>query len=140
MTSVFEVITLSCGYASARLALRNFITAVMQGDVPPVLLGRAAVRFGYGAEATYFDEMWTIHWSPEADDPYPQFDGVISLHREGEVAQIEVRGQYRPPFGMLGKGFDLELGQRIASNVCKQLLRNIAERIEPEFGAREVLP
>lgn len=104
-------------------------------------IGRAAIRknvvvtFGHADEDTHFHEMWSIHWEPENGGPFPQFRGWLSVqYADGDVAQLEIRGDYAPPLGIVGKGFDLVLGQRIAAQTCKNLLAEIGELVEERYA------
>lgn len=141
MTSIFEVLVLDKQYAAARAALRGIIesmvaagwqTMKLRTDVGPVALRKnAVVTFEHANEGTRFDEVWSIHWEPENGGPFPDFTGWLSVqYAPGGLAQLEIRGEYAPPLGAVGKGFDLILGQRIASETCKNLLAELAELVQ----------
>lgn len=143
MTAVFEVLPLQCGYVAARAALRAFVERAiahgaqameLRADLGGAILSkRAVVSFGRALEDTRFEEVWSIRWAAENGGPYPEFSGLLSIqHDDYGVAQLEIRGEYLPPFGALGKGFDLVLGQRIASQTCKHLLHELGEGIEQQ--------
>ena len=127
MTSIFEVLVLDKQYAAARAALRGIIesmiaagrqTMKLHTDVGPIKLHKnISVTFEHANEGTRFDEVWSIHWEPENGGPFPEFAGWLSV-------------QYAPPLGAFGKGFDLMLGQRIASRTCKNLLADIADLVQ----------
>lgn len=142
MTAIFEVLVLGCGYVRARDALRSVIEALMNdgswttmalsADVGPVTVKKnVQVRFARAQEATHFDELWRIDWKPENGGPYPDFNGSLSLcYSSGGAAELQLSGKYAPPLGTVGRGFDLVLGQRIASNSCRNLLKELGHRIE----------
>lgn len=141
MTTVFEVLRLASDYASARAALRAHVERAMalQPYRMPLHLevGRAAlhkvvlVTFSRDANGTHFDEVWAIRWTPEHGGPFPDFRGYLSVQYASDGrAQLEIRGEYAPPLGALGRGFDLIAGQRIASLTCRNVLADFALRIE----------
>jgi len=141
MTSIFVVLVLEKQYAAARAALRGIIESMIAAgrqtmnlhmDVGPVELHKnIAVTFEHANEGTRFDEVWSIHWEPENGGPFPEFSGWLSVqYASGGFAQLEVRGEYAPPLGAVGKGFDLMLGQRIAAQTCKNLLGDIAGLVQ----------
>lgn len=142
MTSVFEIQPLRTPYTGAREALRTVVETAMQrqGNTkgclharlgPATLKNSALVTFAPAHDETRFAELWLVHWCPENARPFPVFDGSISVHGEQDgSAQLEISGDYVPPAGVLSIGFDLTIGQRIASETCKNLLREIAKQIE----------
>lgn len=141
MTTVFEIFRLSSDYASARAALRTYVERAMAAgpyrlplhlDVGHTALRKVVlVTFARDANGTHFDEVWSIRWTPEHGGPFPDFRGYLSVQYASDGrAQLEIRGEYAPPLGALGKGFDLIAGQRIASLTCRNLLADFAARIE----------
>lgn len=140
MTSIFEVLNLERDYASAKAALRALVESARRGgwystlqlraEIGPATLRKAViVTFESGEER--FDELWPIRWTPENGGPFPTFQGLLGVQSASDGgAQLEIRGEYVPPFGPIGQGFDLAVGQLIASRTCRNLLRDIAAQIE----------
>lgn len=72
-----------------------------------------------------------MDWTPANGGPYPDFNGLLTVHyADGGLAELQLSGKYAPPLGPVGKGFDLVLGQRIAANSCRNLLKDLGRRIE----------
>ncbi len=140
MTSVFEVQRLTADYATARAVLRTFVESTMAdgrtlclraGVGPATVTKNVIVSFERASDGTRFDEVWSIRWTPENGGPFPDFSGRLSVqYVDDGCVQLEIRGEYTPPFGAIGQGFDLTVGQRIAARTCKNLLVEIAERID----------
>lgn len=104
----------------------------LRAEVGPATFSKnVLVTFGHANDGTQFNEVWSIHWIPENGGPFPEFNGLLALrYTSGGPAELEISGEYLPPLGAFGKGFDLVLGQRIASQTCRNLLAEIAGRIE----------
>lgn len=142
MTEIFEVLAVNRGYLAARAALRDIIerftslgpwtTLALTADMGLVTLRKEVqVRFAPAPEATHFDEIWSVDWTPANGGAYPDFTGILAVHyAAGGLAELQLSGKYAPPLGAVGKGFDLALGQRIASNSCKHLLEELGHRIQ----------
>lgn len=74
-------------------------------------------------------QLLDVQWDPEGG-PYPSFHGTLSIGDEGGGwSRVELDGEYRPPFGMVGAMFDATLGRRIAEATALQLLLELKRRI-----------
>jgi hypothetical protein len=80
-----------------------------------------------------------VTWQPDVDgEPFPRFDGALSLEAATPKASIlTLAGKYEPPLGGAGKLFDAALGHRIAQATARELLKEIADRIELGFAQDE---
>jgi hypothetical protein len=50
---------------------------------------------------------------------------------------LELSGTYEPPLGLAGMVFDAVLGQRIAQETARELLRKLAATIETQYRVTE---
>jgi hypothetical protein len=72
------------------------------------------------------------------EEPFPRFDGALSLEAASPKATtLTLEGRYEPPLGGAGKLFDAALGHRIAEATARELLKEIADRIELGFAQDE---
>ena len=73
-----------------------------------------------------------VTWQPDVEgEPFPRFDGALSLEAASPKASIlTLEGRYEPPLGMAGKIFDAAFGHRVAEATARELLKEIADRIE----------
>ncbi|HTU82186.1 MAG TPA: hypothetical protein VMF61_08660 [Candidatus Acidoferrales bacterium] len=87
----------------------------------------------------HFDQPWKVHWTPEGGGPYPDFDGTLTVRADEDYhsSVLELRGDYRPPGGIVGAAFDLAVGSKIASATARTLLDEIASVMESSYAAAE---
>lgn len=152
VTHVFERIFLQCPYVRAREYLREALEAAADGNavqslpltaplafLPGTLEKNVLVRYARGSDPLHFDEPWNVYWTPEGGGPYPDFAGVITVRADESyrAAVLELQGEYAPPFGPVGRAFDMVLGAKIASATAKQLLRQIATSMEERYHSEE---
>jgi len=76
-----------------------------------------------------------VTWQPDVDgEPFPRFDGALSVEAASPKAStLALEGRYEPPLGAAGKIFDAVLGHRIAEATARELLKEIADRIESAY-------
>jgi hypothetical protein len=145
VTHIYERLFLNCPYVRAREYLREELEAAdrkatqkathsLTFTVPPVL-----VRYERGRDPLHFDEPWNVYWTPEHGGPYPDFSGEMTV-RANETyrgAMLEISGDYSPPFGAVGRAFDMAAGAKMASATARALLGEIAERLEERYRVDE---
>jgi hypothetical protein len=142
VTEIFEVLCVNRPYMAARIALHDIVsrfmsagpwtTLALSADMGLVTVRKEVrVRFAPAIEETHFDEMWSVDWTPANGGPSPDFNGLLMVHYAyGGLAELQLSGKFAPPLGAPAKDFDLELGQRIAANSCRSLLKELGHRIE----------
>lgn len=152
MTHIYERLFLKCPYVRAREFLREALEA-SAGEhtvetlplkaplafVPGTLEKNVLIRYERGHDPMHFDEPWTVLWTPEGGGPYPDFAGELTVRADETYrgAVLELQGDYVPPFGAVGRAFDMMLGQRIAASTARTLLRAIGDKMEQRYGLEE---
>ncbi len=98
------------------------------------LVREVVVTYDAANDPMHFDQPWRLHWKPKAG-PYPEFDGELTVRADEnyETSQLELRGSYRPPGGVLGAAFDATIGRRIATVTAQALLERIASELETAY-------
>jgi hypothetical protein len=76
-----------------------------------------------------------LDWRPEGGGPYPTFKGRLTIRPSSGKTELELKGQYEPPFGALGAAFDAVVGWRLAEKTAKAVLAELAGELSREFGA-----
>jgi hypothetical protein len=96
------------------------------------------VTYEAGVDPMHFDKPWQVHWKPTSG-PYPDFDGELTVRADEtyRTSQLELRGSYRPPGGVVGAAFDEVLGQHIAAATARALLERIAAELELRYAQDE---
>jgi hypothetical protein len=84
---------------------------------------------------------YRVQWAPESGGPFPLFAGELSIESADDYDSFSLRlsGDYKPPFGIVGKGFDVAVGNRVAEATAHDLLGRVKELVEREFQADEAL-
>lgn len=150
---VFERYFLNCPYARAREYLREALDpasydgtgrTMVPAPRTPFFPGSAEKRFlvqyERGFDSMHFDEPWRVFWTPEGGGAYPDFAGELTV-RTGESYRrsiLELRGEYEPPPSSPDTAFDVVLGAKIAALTARELLAQIAERIESRYAQEAV--
>ncbi len=82
---------------------------------------------------------YTVHWAPEKPGPFPFFTGELLVEAREDYDSFTLRlcGTYTPPLGVVGKGFDAMLGNRIAQATANDLLHRLKNMIEQQFETDE---
>lgn len=152
MTHIYERLFLRCPYVRAREYLREALEAAVDGKsvqtlpltaplafVPGTLEKNVLVRYERGSDPLHFDEPWNVCWTPEGGGPYPDFAGELTVRADESYrgAVLELTGDYAPPFGAVGRAFDMVIGSRIASSTAKALLQKIAASMEERYHSEE---
>jgi len=152
VTHIYERLFLKCPYVRAREYLREALEAAADGKtvqtlaltapltfVPGTLEKNVLVRYERGRDPLHFDEPWNVYWTPQNGGPYPDFAGEITVRADESYrgAVLELTGDYAPPFGPVGRAFDMVLGTKIAASTARSLLRRIADTMEQRYHAEE---
>jgi hypothetical protein len=92
---------------------------------------RVLVEVARVREETSLDEVWKIHLTPERTGVLRDFNGELWVqYLPNGGSELEVSGECAPHRGLLGHGFDVVFGRRIASQTCRYLLGEFGKRIE----------
>jgi hypothetical protein len=157
VTSELRQMTLvSCPTAQAVKRIETFVKTfgVVTGGVTTIPFGfdlastdgGGAVRVEHGVRLhvsiegspSNVNQVFAIDWKPSTGGPFPSFDGELTIENENyDSFWLELRGTYRPPFGVLGSVFDAIAGKRIAAQSARELLAKMASSIEAGFQADE---
>jgi hypothetical protein len=160
MSKVKERLSIACPLAQAETRLKQYFAAhgSSEGDVarlpltlPLGLMSNASIErmvtatFHRLERSGEMDPHYHIEWAPEEPGPFPLFAGdiVIGDADDYDAFSIEIRGEYKPPLAMLGAGFDMVLGNRIAHETIRTLLHDMKRFIETQYQedeARKVTP
>lgn len=152
MAQLYQRRYLKCPYNRARDLLAESVADALQSGerrllhltlaFPPVLgveIGKdVIVSVRPVPDPMHFDEPWNLHWEP-VSGLYPVFDGTLAIRADESYASaiLELEGKYEPPLGLAGMVFDAVLGQRIAVETARELLRKLAATIETRYRATE---
>ncbi len=85
------------------------------------------------------EPRYRVQWAPEVPGPFPLFSGelVVEGLEDYDSFRLRLRGDYTPPLGLLGQGFDTVIGNHIAQATASDLLQRVREIIERDFRADE---
>jgi hypothetical protein len=85
------------------------------------------------------EPRYAVQWAPEIPGPFPLFAGelVVEAGDDYNSFTLFMSGNYTPPLGLVGKGFDAVLGNRVAQSTAEGLLLRIRDAIERGFAADE---
>lgn len=61
---------------------------------------------------------------------FPTMNAQLRLFPVGERAQLEFRGEYEPPMGIVGQTIDAVLGAKIAEASVKHFLNEVVQHLE----------
>lgn len=152
MTSIKESLCIPCPYVRARAYLRDMLQDAAVGGKPQLLHLTATVpgtgieiekgvrvTYSRGSDPMYFDEPWSVCWTPEPGGVYPAFSGTLTVRADEDYtsAILELEGTYSPPMGAAGKVFDKTLGRRIAGLTMQSLLQNLAALMRLRYTREE---
>jgi hypothetical protein len=131
MATLSERTTVHCPYDQVRGRLRKALggdTATIALRVPVGDLHiEKDVQLNLRPKKGYPGyEVLDVTWTPKAG-PYPSFRGTITVEDEGGGgwSRIDLEGEYKPPFYILGAAFDAAFGKKIAEAAAIQLLSQI---------------
>jgi hypothetical protein len=123
---------------TAKLSL--FLELSVPGLTEPLRLKRAViVTLQPHHVKGDMEPRYRVQWAPAEPGPFPLFAGELRV--EGDVDYnsffLALDGSYEPPLGLIGAGFDVIVGSRVAAVCARNLLALIAENIESAFAADE---
>ncbi len=148
MSQLYQRRYVKCPYNRARDLLGEALRSAAQtGDerllrltvaipgLPGAEIGKdVIVTVATARDPMHFDEPWKLHWEP-AGGLYPVFDGTLTVRADESYASavLELQGTYNPPLGAAGAAFDAMIGQRIAAETARELLRTLGTTIEEQY-------
>ena len=152
MARLYQRRYLKCPYNRARDLLAEAVQGAAQtGDerlmrltfaipaVPGAEVGKdVAVTVCPARDPMHFDQPWHLRWEP-VGGLYPTFEGTLTVRADESYASsmLELEETYCPPLGAAGAAFDTLIGQRIAAETARELLRRIGGTIEARYHATE---
>ena len=82
---------------------------------------------------------YSVQWAPAEPGPFPLFAGELRVENDEDyhAFYLVLEGSYEPPLGLVGAGFDVIVGSRIAALCARNLLAAIADAIESAFAHDE---
>lgn len=82
---------------------------------------------------------YNVQWAPEVAGPLPLFAGelLVCAGNDFDTFSLKLSGNYTPPGGHFGEGFDMVFGHRIASATADDLLQQMKREIEHAYRADE---
>lgn len=80
-----------------------------------------------------------IHWEAEGGGTFPVFYGELIVQADDDYNAfwIAIDGTYEPPAGIVGKVFDVIVGERLAAETTKNLIAMIRDYVERLFQSEE---
>jgi hypothetical protein len=157
MSKLEQTVLVKCPLTQAAMRLRNFfrdygnpngdaarLILAIEVEIPglpiPLRIKRpviATIQPQYLAGDP--KPRYKVQWAPEEPGPFPLFAGELVV--EGtpgyDAFFLLLRGEYTPPFGALGLGFDMVAGNKIAHGTASDLLYRMRAAIERDFRADE---
>ncbi len=156
MSHIDEHLEVQCPLAQAALRLRHFfqshgnaagdvarlalgVDLPLPGTAPLALARSVIITMQPHVLKSDMTPRYRVQWAPEEPGPFPLFAGEIVVEASEDYNDFVLRlwGDYTPPLGALGKGFDRALGNRLASATARHLLGQIQQHIEQAFEADE---
>jgi hypothetical protein len=150
MSRLLQRFHLHCPYQRARTYLQESLQIFASTGQPqvvklhvPITIGENAgidkdviFTFGEGVDPLHFDQPWTVHWTPQGDGPYPDFEGTLTVRANDDLRSsvLELQGAYEPALGV-GAAFDAIVGSRLASATAREFLRTVARELERRYDA-----
>lgn len=100
--------------------------------LPLFVRRRVEVSFGLHVDVAEdgrpHDEI-RMHWKT-GTLLLPDFHGTLRFRIAGQGTDVLVEGEYRVPFGALGRFFDQVLGRHIAQTSLRDLARRLVDTLE----------
>ncbi len=157
MGNLDQHVTIACPLAQAAMRLTHFFKANGNGkddvaklalhagvEVPgraePIELQRSVIAtIELHPELGDMEPRYRLAWAPAVPGPFPSFAGELIVGGTEDYDSFSLRliGDYTPPLGLVGQGFDAVVGKHIASATADDLLHRIRDAIEREFRADE---
>jgi hypothetical protein len=153
MSNLEQRRSVACPLAQAGMRLKHFfslhgnrdgdiakLTIGIDVDVPglsvPLALQRAViVTIQPHHLPADMDPRYAVQWAPEQPGPFPLFSGELTVESGDDYNSfvLFIAGNYAPPLGLLGRGFDAIVGNRVARSTVDGLLKQIGGSIELAF-------
>jgi hypothetical protein len=73
-----------------------------------------------------------VAWTPYAP-LFPEFRGALTVRPKHRGVWLRLSGQYQPPFGRLGKFFDIVIGRFLAVRTLHRFLEELGAEIEAQY-------
>jgi hypothetical protein len=152
MTTIDEQLQVQCPYVRAKQYLHESVEPAAQSGLPErvrlaasvpatnvELSKHVRVEYSAGTDPMHFDEPWKLRWTPENGGIYPAFQGELTVRADESYrrAILELKGDYVPPAGAVGRVFDVAFGKSIARETAQNVLRAIARVMEARYTAEE---
>ncbi len=157
MSKLDQSVAVMCPLAQAAARLKQFfakngdaegdaakLSLQVDIDVPGLSLPLSLKR---GVVATIqphhlpadMEPRYVVKWAPEKPGPFPLFAGELLVEGRDDYDSftLRLRGDYTPPLGALGEGFDMTVGNRIAAAAAGNLLRRICDEIVRDYQRDE---
>lgn len=89
-------------------------------------------RFLVGYDPLHLSKPMSVDWEPSGGGPFPHFTGTLTINEDEDYGScvISLFGSYEPPLGIVGRGFDAVVGNRIALATARRLLEEIRDGME----------
>lgn len=147
MSQILERRIVACPYNLAQAYLALTVGSRISESSPLTLnvslpgaelVKEVVATYGAATDPMRFDEPWSVHWKPKSG-PYPDFHGELTVRADETYAssQLELRGSYRPPGGVVGAAFDAVIGNRIARATAQALLERLGTEMESRYARAE---
>jgi hypothetical protein len=96
-------------------------------------------RFEKIDDPRHLTKPMQVEWSPAGGGPYPTFRGSLTISEDEDYGTciLTLSGEYEPPLGVVGKGFDAIVGRRIAIATARRLLAQIRDGMEAAQDAEQ---
>lgn len=105
-------------------------------DVKITVRGVNQEQSALGDRKTVLEIGWCAASAPGL---FPTMNATLSAYPlSGTETQLELHGQYQPPFGIVGDAVDAVAGHRIAEASVQRFVEDVAAQINSELG--EALP
>jgi hypothetical protein len=152
MTTIEERLQVHCPYVRAREYLRESLEPAAKSRLPErvrltatlpatniELAKYARVEYAHAIDPMHFDEPWKVHWTPENGGIYPSFEGELTVRADESYrnAVLELKGEYLPPAGTVGRAFDAAVGKTMAHETANNILAAIGRDMESRYTAEE---
>lgn len=89
-------------------------------------------RFERIDDPRHLTKPMRVEWSPAGGGPFPSFKGSLTISEDEDYGTciLTLSGEYEPPLGVVGMGFDAIVGRRIAVATARRLLGQIRDGME----------
>jgi len=91
-------------------------------------------------DPTHLTKPLVVQWSPTGGGPFPTFNGALTISEDEDYGScvLTLSGEYEPPLGAVGKGFDAVIGRHIAVATARRLLEEIRDGMEAAQTAEQL--